>query len=134
MPSAISDSCQSILIRMRFPARVEETVTELDIAIDHIVPVVSGEEVIGSIHVGIDRQLVQRQLDDILFDIIVILVAAVLVTLEVMLALLLVYGTGHIHRLNLLLDQQSNGDFAHVLNMRMRDTRRIYDRCRPCWR
>ena len=120
---SIADSVARLLREPpQLPARIEETITELDIAIDHIAPIVFDGVEIGSIHVGIDRQFVQRQLEDILFDIVVILVAAVLVTLEVMLALLLVYGTGPIQRLNLLLDQQSRGDFTHVLNMRMGDT------------
>jgi MFS family permease len=90
-------------------------------ALDYRVPISTGESVVGTVHVGIDRRFVQRQLDDILFDIIVILVTAVLVTFEVMLALLLVYGTGPIRRLSLLLDQQARGNFAHVLDARARD-------------
>ena len=90
-------------------------------ALDYRVPISTDEGVVGTVHVGIDRRFVQRQLDDILFDIIVILVTAVLVTFEVMLALLLVYGTGPIRRLGLLLDQQARGNFAHVLNARARD-------------
>lgn len=103
------------------PAQSGEAATELGDALDHAVPIVTAEGVIGAVHVGIDRRYVQRQLDDIFFDIMVILVAAVLVTLEVMLALVLVYGTGPIRRLNLLLDQQARGDFAHVLSVRARD-------------
>lgn len=97
-------------------------VTEIGDALDHAVPLVAGATILGRVHVGIDRRFVQRQLDDIFFDIVVILIAAVLVTLEIMLALVLVYGTGPIHRLHHLLDQQARGDFTHVLTLQARDT------------
>jgi len=119
---AITDRAQDFLQKNpALTARGETTVIEPESAVDHIVPIVFRDEVLGSIHVGIDRKFVQRQLDDILFDILVILIAAVLVTLEVMLALLLVYGMAPIHRLNVLLDQQSKGDFSHIVRIRTRD-------------
>lgn len=88
--------------------------------LDHILPINTATGTIGSIHVGIDEKFVQRQLDDIFFDMIVILLSAVLVTFEIMLALVLVYGTAPIQQLNLLLDRLSQGDFSHIIVIRTR--------------
>ncbi|SFG31039.1 MFS transporter [Neptunomonas qingdaonensis] len=98
-----------------------DEVIELDGTFDHIIPIktVAGT-IIGNVHVGIDGKFVQRQLDDIFFDIVVILLSAVLVTFEIMLAMVLMYGTAPIQQLNLLLDRLSQGDFSHVIVMHTR--------------
>lgn len=97
-----------------------DEVREVGNTLDHIIPIKTVADTIGSVHVGIDGQFVQRQLDDIFFDIVVILLSAVLVTFEIMLALVLMYGTAPIQQLNLLLDRLSQGDFSHVIVIRTR--------------
>lgn len=69
-----------------------ENMKENGAALDHIFTLSNGDGTLGTIHVGIDRNYSKRQLDDIFFNVVVILVAAILVTFEVLLALIQTIG------------------------------------------
>lgn len=62
-------------------------VKELDDALDYTIAFHSVDGTLGRIHVGVDKHYAQQQLDDIFFNIVVILIAAILVAFEVMLVL-----------------------------------------------
>jgi MFS family permease len=89
--------------------------------LNHTFTVDRGHTVVGTIHIGIDRQFVQRQLDDILYDLAVILVVAVFVTFELLLVLMLAYAVAPLQRLQWLLAAQAAGDFGRMAVVRTGD-------------
>jgi len=95
---------------------------ELGKALNYPVSIVIDGNVLGFVHIGIDKLFVQRQLKDIFYDIVVILVVALLVAFQVTLALILFYFTGPIERLHILLDLQAKGDFSKFLISRAGDS------------
>lgn len=95
---------------------------ELPDSLDYPIPIVVDENLLGFVHIGIDKHFVQRQLKDIFYDIVVILIVAVLVAFQVMMALILFYVTGPIERLHVLLDLQAKGDFSKFLISRAGDS------------
>lgn len=95
--------------------------TELPQSLNYAFPIRDKGELLGFVDIGIDKGFVQRQLDDIVYDIVVILLVALLVAFEVMLALILLYVTGPMERLNLLMGLQAQGDFSRYLLTRARD-------------
>jgi MFS family permease len=96
--------------------------TELAKSINYPIPIIVDGSVLGFVHIGIDKHFVQRQLKDIFYDIVVILIVALLVAFQVMLALILFYVTGPIERLHILLDLQAKGDFSKFLTSRAGDS------------
>ncbi len=96
--------------------------TELAKSINYPIPIIVDDSVLGFVHIGIDKHFVQRQLKDIFYDIVVILIVALLVAFQVMLALILFYVTGPIERLHILLDLQAKGDFSKFLTSRAGDS------------
>ncbi|KPK03767.1 MAG: hypothetical protein AMJ56_18535 [Anaerolineae bacterium SG8_19] len=97
-------------------------VTELPKSLDYPIPLIVDDNVLGFVHIGIDKHFAQRQLKDIFYDIVVILIVALLVAFQVMLALILFYVTGPIERLHILLDLQAKGDFSKFLISRAGDS------------
>jgi len=96
--------------------------TELPNSLNYPIPIVIDDNVLGFVHIGIDRHFAQRQLKDIFYDIVVILIVALLIAFQVMLALILFYVTGPIERLHMLLDLQAKGDFSKCLITRAGDS------------
>ena len=96
--------------------------TELPNSLNYPIPIIVDDNVLGFVHIGIDRHFAQRQLKDIFYDIVVILIVALLVAFQVMLALILFYVTGPIERLHMLLDLQAKGDFSKCLITRAGDS------------
>jgi MFS family permease len=96
--------------------------TELAKSLNYPIPIIVDDSVLGFVHIGIDKHFVQRQLKDIFYDIVVILIVALLVAFQVMLALILFYVTGPIERLHILLDLQAKGDFSKFLISRAGDS------------
>jgi MFS family permease len=96
--------------------------TELAMSLNYPIPIMVDDNVLGYLHIGIDKHFVQRQLKDIFYDIVVILIVALLVAFQVMLALILFYVTGPIERLHILLDLQANRDFSKFLISRAGDS------------
>lgn len=96
--------------------------TELARALDYAFPVKQGSEVVGAVHIGIDRFFIERQLDDMVYDLLVILLLALLVAFEIMLAVILFYISGPIEQLGRLIDLYARGNFSNVLKSRTRDS------------
>ncbi len=95
---------------------------ELPKSLDYPIPIVVDGTFLGFVHIGIDKHFVKRQLKDIFYDIAVILIVALLVAFQVMLALILFYVTGPIERFHILLDLQAKGDFSKFLISRAGDS------------
>lgn len=81
---------------------------------DHAFAIEAGGALLGKIHVGADRRFVQRQLDDLFYDLGVILVVAVFITFEIILVLILVYTVGPPQRVRMLVEEQAAGRFGGV--------------------
>ena len=94
---------------------------EIDAAHNLALPLRNGDKAIGVLHIGIDKQFVQRQLNDIFFDLVIILIVGLLVAIEITLALVTFYVTAPLERLDRVLALYSGGDFSQVLVHRSRD-------------
>jgi len=76
---------------------------------------------IGLLHIGIDKQFVQRQLNDIFFDLVIILIVGLLVAIEITLALVTFYVTAPLERLDRVLALYSCSNFSQVFVHKSRD-------------
>jgi len=89
----------------------------LEIAAAHnlALPLKNDGKAIGLLHVGIDKQFVQRQLNDIFFDLVIILIVGLLVAIEITLALVTFYVTAPLERLDRVLALYTRGNFSQIL-------------------
>lgn len=94
---------------------------EIDAAHNLALPLRNDGKAIGVLHIGIDKQFVQRQLNDIFFDLVIILIVGLLVAIEITLALVTFYVTAPLERLDRVLALYSGGNFSQVLIHRSRD-------------
>ncbi|MBP5858853.1 MFS transporter [Marivibrio halodurans] len=85
-------------------------------AVDHATPLIApgdeGNRVVGVLHVGVDRAFVRKELQDILFDIGVVIFAALLITFEFLLYLVTTTLSGPIREASRLIARLSEGDFT----------------------
>ena len=51
---------------------------------DNAIPIVDGTNVLGSLHIGVDRMFVQNKVKDISYDIVTVLVVSFLITFEIL--------------------------------------------------
>jgi MFS family permease len=91
-------------------------------SINYSYPIKIDENNSGYINVGIDENFVRNQLDNIIYDNIVIFIIAVLVAFQIMTALFLSYVTGPIERLNMLINLQVRGNFSKYIKTRGGDS------------
>ena len=84
-------------------------------------PIVFGGKTFGQVAIGLDGQFINSQLTDVFFDIAIILVAVLLVSLEVIIVLILFNVTRPIERMEEAVGRQSNGDFAAMSVIATRD-------------
>ena len=94
---------------------------EIDAAHDLALPLRHGGKAIGMLHIGIDKRFVQRQLNDIFFDLAIILIVGLLVAVEITLALVTFYVTASLERLDRVLALYSGGNFSQVLIHKSKD-------------
>ena len=79
-------------------------------------PVRADGSLAARIAVGVDRGFVARQLRDVFLDVGVVVLVAVLLVFEIMLALVGRTVTAPLDRLDRLLEDQARGDFSHRLS------------------
>jgi len=89
--------------------------TELKDVHDLAVPIENTEMLWGLIHIGVDKYFIQSQLNDVYADLMIILIVAVLVAIEISLALVAFYVTGPISRLRGLMGCYGKGDFSQYI-------------------
>jgi len=94
---------------------------EIDAAHDLALPLPHSSKAIGMLHIGIDKKFVQRQLNDIFFDLAIILIVGLLVAVEIALALVTFYVTAPLERLGRVLALYSGGNFSQVLIHKSKD-------------
>ena len=94
---------------------------EIDAAHNLALPLKNADKAIGLLHVGVDKQFVQRQLNDIFFDLVIILIVGLLVAIEITLALVTFYVTAPLERLDRVLALYTRGNFSQVLVHKSRD-------------
>lgn len=76
------------------------------------VPLADGGTSYGSIVVGLDGQFINSQLVDVFFDILIVLIAVLLVSAEIVIVLILIYVARPIAKLEEIVGRQAKGDFA----------------------
>jgi MFS family permease len=79
-------------------------------------PVRANGSLAARIAVGVDRGFIARQLRDVFLDVGVVVLVAVLLVFEIMLALVGRTVTAPLDRLDRLLEDQADGDFSHRLS------------------
>lgn len=94
---------------------------EIEAAHNLALPLRTDGKAIGVLHIGIDKRFVQRQLNDIFFDLVIILIVGLLVAIEITLALVTFYVTAPLERLDRVLALYSGGNFSKVFVHRSRD-------------
>jgi predicted MFS family arabinose efflux permease len=75
-------------------------------------PVRAGGALAANIAVGVDRAFIARQFQDVFLDVGVVVLVAILLAFEIMLALVGITVTAPLDRLDELLDEQARGDFS----------------------
>ena len=80
-----------------------------------------GDKNLGTLHIGVDKKFIQRQLDDLFYDLLIILIVALLVAIEITLALITFYVTGPLDRLNRVMDLYTGGNFGQYIVYTGRD-------------
>ncbi len=112
---------------------------ELGVFLDTTVPVVATATVIGSVHFGVAQSFVQSTLEEMVYDVVVVLLVSMLVTFEILLILINISIATPINLANDLLTQANHGDFRHIIGGTARDeVGRLVDRInhilRSIWR
>ncbi|MEQ8603377.1 MAG: MFS transporter [Marivibrio sp.] len=75
-------------------------------------PSAQGPQVVGALHVGVDADYVRTALSDILFDIAVVIFAALLITFELLLYLVTVALSGPVRQASRVIAGVSDGDLT----------------------
>jgi len=89
--------------------------------LDNAFSIQANERSVGTLHVGIDKKFVQKKLEDIIFDVLIVLLVALLITFELLLFLVSTNVSRPIERLHQLMLQVEIGDFRKTLAHRSRD-------------
>ncbi|MCP5158907.1 MAG: MFS transporter [Gammaproteobacteria bacterium] len=82
---------------------------------DLALPLRSGETVLGVLHIGANANFVVQKIQEILFDIAIVFVIAILVAFELLLLLVHHYLVAPIDRLETVLRRIADGDLSHTL-------------------
>jgi len=88
---------------------------------DNTIPITDGANVLGSLHIGVDRMFVQNKMKDIVYDIIAVLVVSFLVTFEIILFLITFTISGPIDSVRKVLSKARSGDFTQYLAISSKD-------------
>jgi len=76
---------------------------------------------VGALHVGIDQKFVQKKLEDIIFDVAIVLLVALLITFELLLFLMTTNISRPIESVHRLMSKVEVGDFRQTLEHDSRD-------------
>jgi predicted MFS family arabinose efflux permease len=112
---------------------------KLGVFLDTTVPVTGEAGVIGSVHFGVAQSFVQNTLEEMVYDVLVVVLVSMLVTFEILLILINISIATPIRLANDLLAQANRGDFRHVIGGTAHDeVGRLVDRIngvlRSIWR
>ena len=103
------------------------------------VPVAGDATIVGAVHFGVAQSFVQSTLEEMVYDVIVVLLVSMLVTFEILLILITISIATPIKLASNLLAEANRGDFRHVIGGTARDeVGRLVDRInrilRSIWR
>lgn len=76
---------------------------------------------VGRLHVGIDEKFVQKKLEDIIYDVMIVLLVALLITFELLLFLMTANISRPIESVHRLMSKVEVGDFRQILAHDSRD-------------
>lgn len=88
---------------------------------DNAIPIVDGTNVLGSLHIGVDRMFVQNKVKDISYDIVTVLVVSFLVTFEILIFITAFTISGPIDSVKKLVSKVKSGDFTQYLATSSKD-------------
>lgn len=80
-----------------------------------------GGEAVGKIHIGLDAYFIRGELTNVFFDILIILIAVILVSIEFILVMVLLNISLPVQRLEEVLRLQSTNDFSRIANSGSKD-------------
>ncbi len=80
-----------------------------------------GAQPVGALHVGVDQKFVQKKLEDIIFDVAIVLLVALLITFELLLFLMTTNISRPIESVHRLMSKVEVGDFRQTLEHDSRD-------------
>jgi len=72
------------------------------------------QELLGVLHVGADETFIAREIQEISFDIVIVLVVSLLVAFELLLLIVTTSFSGPIRMVEAVMRQMSRGNFSHV--------------------
>ena len=85
------------------------------------VPIKSKTDIIGGLHVGIDQKFVQNKLEDIIYDVLIVLLVSLLITFEFLLFLMTANISRPMESVHMLMRRVEVGDFRQNLAHDSRD-------------
>jgi len=88
---------------------------------DNAIPIVDGTNVLGSLHIGVDRMFVQSKVKDISYDIVTVLVVSFLITFEILIFITAFTISGPIDSVKKLISKVKSGDFTQYLATNSKD-------------
>lgn len=77
--------------------------------------------ILGYVHLGQEKGLIQKRLEDSLLDIVTVIVVSILISFELLLFLMMFTISTPVAQMKKLLTNVSNGDFSHVVEITSRD-------------
>jgi len=84
-------------------------------------PLIAGVETVGGLHVGIDQKFVQNKLEDIIYDVLIVLLVSLLITFELLLFLMTANISRPMESVHMLMSRVEVGDFRQNLAHDSRD-------------
>jgi predicted MFS family arabinose efflux permease/HAMP domain-containing protein len=84
-------------------------------------PILHEGDVVGVLHIGVDRAFVRQTISEILYDILVVLLISLLVTFEVLLIIVALSITTPIRLMDNVADRLRKGDFSLAVQHRSND-------------
>jgi predicted MFS family arabinose efflux permease/HAMP domain-containing protein len=88
---------------------------------DSAIPIVHETNVLGSLHIGMDRMFVQNKLKDISYDIVTVLVVSFLITFEILIFITAFTISGPIDSVKKLISNVKSGNFTQYLATSSKD-------------
>ncbi len=85
------------------------------------VPLKAGDQIVGGLHVGVDQKFVQNKLEDIIYDVLIVLLVSLLITFELLLFLMTANISRPMESVHMLMSRVEVGDFRQNLAHDSRD-------------
>ncbi|AUI69783.1 MFS transporter [Beggiatoa leptomitoformis] len=88
---------------------------------DTMMPIIVDEQLVGTLHIGIDQKFVQNSLEEITYDILIVLLVSLLITFELLLFLITFNISTPIRLINNVLSRARRGNFSYTIANQSQD-------------